>query len=177
MKKFNSRIFVSLLVIIHINKIISTTSCHPSLVTKDALGGLAIGIALTTIIPCTASLAIVTYAVMTFDKVGTNWDVNVSSIVLMITLIFGSLTTTYLADKLGRRKLNLMSLMGCACGLLSTSSYYYLNLCGYNLSTFGWFPVFSLCLVVFSASAGIGSLAFVCSIENLGPKVSVNVDK
>lgn len=121
--------------------------------------------------PLTAVNIIMTYGVTTLQKLGTSVDAFTSSIVLGVALIFGSLTSTYLADTLGRRKLNLISLFGAAAGLSGTALYHYLNLNGYNLTSFAWIPIVCLCFVLYISTAGIMTLAAVCSVENLPPKV------
>lgn len=134
---------------------------------RKAMKGLAIGIAFTIFAQFTACWTILNYAVMTFTKFGNNIDPHISSISLAIALIVGSLANHILADKLGRKKLNLISLMGSAFGLFATAFFYYLNINGYNLTAFTWMPVACLIFVIFISSAGIVSLQFVCSIENL----------
>lgn len=119
----------------------------------------------------TACYAIVTYAVLTFSKAGQTVDPNMSMICLGVALCFGSLASTYLADKLGRRKLILISLMGTAFGLLATALYHYLGLIGFDLSAFAWIPVISLSFMIFISSTGIVPLASICSVEYLPPKV------
>lgn len=114
---------------------------------------------------------IIVYAVTTFAKVGTSIDPYLSSIMLGIAQIAGSLSTTYFADKLGRIKLNLISLMGSACGLFSTALYRYLYLIDIDLSSFAWVPILSLSLVVFISAAGITPMSYVCSVENLPTEV------
>lgn len=114
--------------------------------------GLSIGILLVSSTQLTGCFTITSYAVMTFAKVGTRMDPYTSSIMLAVALILGALTTTYLADKLGRRMLNLISMLGSAFGLLATALYYYLNLIGYDLSAFAWVPVVCLSTVVYLSS-------------------------
>lgn len=123
-------------------------------VNRSALKGLGIGIALTSISVLTANFTIISYAVMIFDRSGASLDPYVSSIMLAISLICGSLLTTSLADTLGRKLLNLTSLVGSAIGLFSISFYYYLHINGYDLSAFDWVPVASLSFVIFVSSAG-----------------------
>lgn len=123
-------------------------------VNRTALKGLGIGIALTSISVLTANLTIISYAIMIFDRSGASLDPYVSSIMLAIALILGSLLTTSLADKLGRKVLNLASLVGSAVGLFAISLYYYLHINGYDLSAFEWVPVASLSFVIFISSAG-----------------------
>lgn len=136
--------------------------------------GLGIGVALNAFSQFTACFTIMNYGMMTFMKLGIDIDPNVSAITLAISLIFGSLTTTYLADKLGRKTLILISLMGSAFGLLSTALYYYLGLLGYELSAFGWVHIFSLSIVIFLPSAGVTPLAIICSVEYLPTKVIID---
>lgn len=121
----------------------------------------------------TASFAIVNYSVMTFTKIGASIDPHLSSITLAVALILGSFTTTYLADKIGRRALNLVSLLGSACGLMTTALYYYLSISGYDLTSFAFIPVASLCFVIFVSAAGISPLSIICSVENLPSKACI----
>ena len=140
-------------------------------VNRGALKGLGIGFTLTTLATMTGTFIITTYAVTIFEALGTSIDPYVSSILCAIALIFGSIISTYLADKIGRRKLNFISLSGTAIGLLIASSYYYLNINGVDLTPFSWLPVISLCFCIFISAAGIVPLTMVCSVENLPSKV------
>lgn len=80
-------------------------------VNRSALKGIGIGIALTTLAQFTGNFTITSYAVMIFEKAGTSLDPYTSTIMLAIALILGSIFTTYLADKLGRKFLNIISLV------------------------------------------------------------------
>lgn len=110
----------------------------------------------------TASFAIVNYSLMTFSKVGASIDPHISSITLAVVLLFGSFTTTYLVESLGRKALCLISLLGSACALFTTALYHYLNTNGYELSSVAFIPVISLCLLVFVSAAGIVPLSIIC---------------
>ncbi|XP_055299425.1 facilitated trehalose transporter Tret1-like [Sitodiplosis mosellana] len=145
--------------------------CAADFFTKSAIKGIGIGIALCTIGQFTAKFPIISYAVMVFQKTGTSLDPYASSIMMAIALIIGSLTTTYFADRLGRKVLIIVSLLGSAFALLATSMYHYLYLNGYELSSFAWVPLVSLSFDVFISSAGITPLMMVCSVENLPPKI------
>lgn len=133
--------------------------------------GLAVGIAMAVFSQISCCFTIINYAVLVFKKAGTSFDPNLSSIVLAVAVLLGSLTTTYLADKLGRKVLNFLSMVGSSTGLLSLSLYHYLHLCGYDLSAFSLAPVVCLSFVTFISSAGIVPLVVVCSIEYLPPNV------
>lgn len=139
--------------------------------TKPSMKGLGIGFALSCFGQITGVFTILTYAVMIFEKAKTSIDPHICSIILAIALISGSLTTTYLADKLGRKVLNFISMLGSGIGLLSLSLYHYLYAEGYNLSAFEWVPVVSLSFVIFISASGVLPLTIICTVENLPPKV------
>lgn len=118
----------------------------------------------------TAITAIIVYSVTTFQKFDTFTNPYMPPILLATTVIFGSLISSYLADKLGRKCLNCLSLILTACGLFVTALFYYLNLHS-NFSSYAWVPVASLSLSIFVASCGIVPLGLICSVEILPTKV------
>lgn len=138
---------------------------------RDALKGLGIGMALFTFVPLTAMNIITSYAVTTFQMIGISIDPYTSSTLLAVALIFGSMISTYLADTLGRRILNLISFFGAAAGFAGTATYHYLNQHVYDLSSVAWIPVVCLFFVVFISAAGITSLISICCVEHLQPNV------
>lgn len=136
-----------------------------------AIKGILIGIALAYLVQFTACYTILTYAVYIFEKTGTTLDPYVSSILLALMLSLGSLFTTQLADKLGRKLFMIISLSGSATGLGFLSLFLYLTKNGYDLSNYSWVPVVCLAFVIFISSAGIIPLSHVCRVENLPTKV------
>lgn len=109
---------------------------------------------------------------MILEKVGTTIDAYVSSILLAVALILGAFFSTALADILGRKILNVVSLFFSAVGLFAVSLFHYLNIHSeYDLSAFAWVPVASLFFVIFISAAGIMPLSLICSVEYLPPKV------
>ncbi|XP_031631805.1 facilitated trehalose transporter Tret1-like isoform X2 [Contarinia nasturtii] len=138
---------------------------------RVAMKGLGISIALSIFSQMTAGYTIINYSVTIFQNSGTTIDPHVSSILLAVALICGPLTATYLADSLGRKRLNFISLMGSAIGQLAVAFYRYLYVNGYDLSAFAWVPVFSLSFVLFISSAGIIPLTVVCSVEYIPSKI------
>lgn len=133
--------------------------------------GLGTAITLTIFSQCTASLPFVNYAVTIFDKSGTSLNSYFSSIMLATSLLLGSISSNVTADKLGRKLLNFISLVGAAIGLFAMSAYQYFNISGYDLSAYAWIPVACLSFVIFISSAGITPLAVVCSLECIPLKV------
>lgn len=174
MKKLNYRIIVSSQNIL--KKVEFIENCMKFIIHfhsgKDgALNGFMSGFALNAFAQLTANFTIISYAVTIFERTGTSIDPYISSIILALALIIGSLLTTYLADMLGRKILNIVSLAGSAVGLFTVSIYYYFHINNYDLASFVWVPVVSLSFVVFISSAGINALAYVCSVECLPSKV------
>lgn len=139
---------------------------------RTALKGIGIGFALSIINQFSANFTIISYAVLIFDKAGASIDSHISSVILAVALILGSLLSTYMADSLGRKIMNLISLLGSAIGLFAMGFYYHLYLSGYDLSDFFWVPVVSLSFVIFISSAGIVPLSIICSVEYLPTKVT-----
>lgn len=144
---------------------------------KKAMKGMFIGVAMNTISYFTAYYTLTSYATLIFDRTdSTLFSPYISTILMAVALTFGSLTSTYLADKLGRKCLCNLSLVGSAFGLLAMAIHYYLFLVGCDLSSFKWVPVLSLSFTIFIAAAGIIPLAAVCSVENLPTKVRHHFD-
>lgn len=125
----------------------------------------------------TASFAIVNYSVMTFTKFGASIDPHISSTLLAVVLLCGSLATPYLADRLGRRNLCLISMGGSAFGLFTTALYHYLSISGYDLTSFAFLPVASLCFVIFVSAAGIVPISIISSMEHLPRKVCITTPR
>lgn len=89
-------------------------------------------------------------------------------------LIVGNLCTSYFADKFGRKTFSIVSLVGGASGLITLSTFLYLNKHGHDLSSYAYVPVFCLAFVVFIVSAGIIPLSHVIRVESLPTKVELN---
>lgn len=92
-----------------------------------------------------------------------------------IALILGSFVATYLTDKLGRKFLNFISLVGAAIGMYALATYQYVRMHGIDLSAYAWIPVACLSFIIFISSAGITPLSVVCSLECMPPKVCYNM--
>lgn len=119
-----------------------------------------------------ANFSLLNYAILVFQKSGTDISPTISSVMLFIAQIIGCLCTTGLADKLGRKILLIVSLLGSAVGLSTLALYLYLMENGVDTHLFTWIPVVSLSFAIFIGSAGIIPLASLCTIELLPFKVS-----
>lgn len=138
---------------------------------RNAIKGILIGIVLTLLNQLTGCYVFLTYAVMIFAKIGTSVDPYTSTIILGIVQIAGTLLTTQLADKLGRKVLLNISLVGSVLGQLALVAFLYLDKLGFDVTLFSWVPVASTGFVIFIASVGIVPLLAICTVEMLPPKV------
>lgn len=144
---------------------------------RKALTGIGIGFGFNSFAQFSGNLTILTYSTIIFEKTHTSIDSNISSIMMPVANLIGSLLTTYLADRIGRRILNIFSMFGSAAGLFALALYQYLYLNGFNVSTFVWIPVVSLAFCIFASSVGIQSLVYVCCVEYLPLKVCAKNSK
>lgn len=130
------------------------------------------GCSISAITHFTAYYTLTNYATLIFSRTDTSqFSPYVSSIIMAVSITSGSLLSTYLADIFRRKVLIIISMIGCVAGMLSLALYHYLYLNDYDVSSFGWVPVFSLSFVIFVEAAGVLPTSIVCSIENLPTKV------
>lgn len=133
--------------------------------------GIFIGIVLTLLIQLTGCHTFLTYGVMIFAKIGTNVNPYMSTIILGVVQIAGSLLTTQLADSFGRKILLIISLVGSILGQMALAAFFYLDKLGFDVTVYGWVPVASIGFIIFIASVGIVPLTSICTVELLSPKV------
>lgn len=133
--------------------------------------GLTIGVTLTFLNQMSGCFTFLTYASSIFAGTNVGISPNSSAILLAIAQLIGNLLTTKLADTLGRKILIIISLAGCALGLLTTATYLYLEDNGFNLTFIRWTPVITLSFSIFISSVGLIPLTTVCTIEVLPQKV------
>lgn len=116
------------------------------------------------------------YAALIFQKSGSSIDKHVSSVILAIALLLGSLCSAKLADTLGRKILILTSVLGSGLSLSTLALFLYLVQNGHDFSQFKWIPVVNLSFVTFISSAGILPLRGVVILEHLPNKVCININ-
>lgn len=119
----------------------------------------------------TGNYILLNYAVLVFTKSGADLSPCTSTVMLFIAQICGCLCTTELADRLGRKILIVVSVIGSAFGFLTLAAYLHLVENGVDTHFFTWIPVTSLSLVVFISAAGIAPLCNLYTIELLPYKV------
>jgi hypothetical protein len=100
------------------------------------------------------------YTADIFAKSGSNLPPNVSSIVTGVLQIIGAAMCTFLVEKAGRKILFSISAFGISLGLGVMSLYTYMDLNGFDLSSFSWVPLVSFSFVMCIYNVGVNTLPF-----------------
>lgn len=145
-------------------------------VERTALRAIVIAITLSCMKAFTGCFIFLTYAGRILTQTGTTIDPYKSAICFGIVQIAGSLSTTQLADRFGRKVLLITSLVGTILGQISLSLFTFLQELDYDVSFFSWMPVISICFVIFISTLGVIPLASVCTVEALPAKVNLQLN-
>lgn len=119
----------------------------------------------------TGNKAIMNYAVPLVEKSSPEMNTNISTVLIASVLTIGCIFSTQLADRLGRKFMIVVSMVGCTIGLTSFACYSYASDLGFDISSFQWFPVAVILFMNLMGSVGISPLACLCAVESLPPKV------
>lgn len=119
----------------------------------------------------TGTFCFTSYAADIFEISHSTLDVGMSTIVIGVVQIIGTLTTILLCDRFGRRILLLISSMG-ACLCLAAFGIYIYFAERYDLSFIDWFPLVILSVNIFLCHIGLVGILFVVVVETLPAKVS-----
>lgn len=138
-----------------------------------ALKGIFIGTVLAILMIASANFTLLNYSILVFERSGAHINPYTSSVMLFIAQIIGCICSTGFADKLGRKFLLVVSLLGSAIGLSTLAVYLYSVENGVDTNLFTWIPVASLSFTIFIGSAGIVPLGPICTIELLPYRVSI----
>ncbi|XP_074028814.1 facilitated trehalose transporter Tret1 [Leptinotarsa decemlineata] len=90
------------------------------------------------------SSAIVAYQQTIFDSTDSAISGGVSVIIVSVVQLIPALIASYLIDKLGRKKLLLISQMGMITSLGCIGTYFHLQVKNYDLNSISWLPLISL---------------------------------
>lgn len=114
----------------------------------------------------------INYTATIFAESGSSMTPNMSAIIVGIIQCIGAYCATVLVDKAGRKVLIGGSGLGACIGLSTMGGYMALKERGYSMEGFTWVPVTCFSFVIFIASVGILSLAFLVMAELIPEKVS-----
>lgn len=118
-----------------------------------------------------ASYVILTYGTNIIKRAHTNLPSNVSLIAFAVVQIIGTLLSSQLVDRKGRKFLLILSLVGCAVGHAIFYSYLQIYDAGVDVAGFDWIPIFCMAFIVFIAGIGIIPLTLICTLEYFDSKV------
>ncbi|XP_055633151.1 uncharacterized protein LOC129773563 [Toxorhynchites rutilus septentrionalis] len=137
----------------------------------QARKGLGIGIFLMFLTQFSGAVAIVTYTAPIFEESGSNLSPNVSSIIVAVIQLVGTVVAFSLVDNIGRKLLLLISTFGTAAGLFTLGLFSFLEHEGHDLNQFNFLPIASLSFTILLASIGILPLPVVIIAEVLPQKI------
>lgn len=118
------------------------------------------------------AFAISSYAETIFKSTGSDFDPQISSIVMAAVQVVGTYTASQLMDRVGRKVLLLVSLGGGCVMLLLTGTYSYLAKCDIDVGDFNWVPVVSISSFIFLCSIGILPAPYIMLSEVIPQRVS-----
>lgn len=117
------------------------------------------------------NFAVSTYAETIFKSTGSTVDPQMSSIVMAAMQVIGTYAASQLIDRVGRKVLLLVSLIGCFVTLAITGTYSYLALNKFNVDAFNWVPVVSISSFIVLCSLGILPVPYVLMSEVIPARV------
>lgn len=126
-------------------------------ISKPILIGLGLGLLLIT----SGSFNAVTYTTIILIKSGATVDPAKSAIFVGLFLVIGTYSSTLLVDRVGRRKLLIISAASAAITSFCLGLFACLNSSGVNLKAVGFLPVIILCLYVLAVTCGVTPVPFV----------------
>lgn len=139
---------------------------------RKAIRALSIAIVLSFLNQLSGCFTFLTYAGSIVSKTGNSMNPYTATIIFGVFQIVGSLFTTHLADRLGRKVLLIVSLLGAVLGQTALSIFSFLQKLDYDLTMFDWVPVASMSFVIFISTLGIIPLSTICAVEALPIKVN-----
>lgn len=115
--------------------------------------------------------AILNYAATIFRDSGSDLNSNVSAIFTATVQFIGCIILSCLVDKLGRKILLIISTTGMGIGYTCLGIYSYMNLHGYDTSSFSYVPIISLSFTIFIGCIGVCTIPFIMLSEVLPHKI------
>lgn len=128
---------------------------------------------------CCGPLSMLNYTARIFELSGSSLSPNVSSIIVAAVQILGSLCSVLLVERLGRKFLLIVSLLGCAFGVSVLGTYTYLKSLGVEFildPKLQWIPLASFSFVMFISNWGYMTIMFLYIAEVTPQKVSFPLD-
>lgn len=119
---------------------------------------------------CSGGYIFTNYAATIFEKSFSDINPNISTIIMGAVQIIGTFSSLILVDRLGRKKLLIISASGLCAGLFCAGLYQYLYTI-IDLTSVTWIPTVVISGAILSGSIGVFSATFVVFVELLPSKV------
>lgn len=113
----------------------------------------------------------INYSATIFALSGSQIAPNRSACIVAAIQLAGTLVSTRLVDRAGRRCLLLTSSIGAALSLATLGTYVWLNELGYAVQPYSWVAVSAFASMLFLASCGIIPLPFVVMAELMPERI------
>ncbi|KAG8181153.1 hypothetical protein JTE90_024449 [Oedothorax gibbosus] len=109
---------------------------------------------------------LMSYTVDIFQDTGTSIQPKYASIVVAVVQVAGTVITSFLMDRTGRRLLFTTSSFFMSVGLMSLGVYQYMaSKNQVDIDSYGWIPLASFVVYIFAFSLGVGPIPFVMTPE------------
>jgi len=140
----------------------SSPSLWKNLTRRGSLKAIGITFALMVFQQLCGVNAVIFFAATIFSAAQTNLDANVCAIIIGVDILFAVFLTSFLIDKLGRRMLLFISLLGLTVCLSCLGVFFYLQRKNGGITPNGisWVPLVCLMLFMILYNIGIGPLAW-----------------
>lgn len=117
------------------------------------------------------SVVLLTYGANIFRDTGSDFDPNISTIIMGSVQLLGTMSAIILIDKFGRKVVYMMSTAGAMIGLACVGTYTYLANNEYSLDGLSWVPVVTISVALYATCIGIVPVSIVIMAELLPAKV------
>ncbi|RZC34873.1 Sugar tr and/or MFS 1 domain containing protein, partial [Asbolus verrucosus] len=132
---------------------------------KGLRKGLIISVGLITLQQFSGINAVLCYMQTIFEAAGAGLAPEISTIIIGVVQVGISVVTSSIVDRLGRRILLLISLIGSCFSLVALGVYFYLKDHQFNVDAIFWLPVSSLLVYIIAFSIGMGPLPWAVMAE------------
>lgn len=139
--------------------------------TKSSIRAFAVVPVLLLTLQLGGSYIMSNFAATIFQRSGSTIDANLSSICMGALQVIGTYTASNLMDRVGRKKLMIISTSGASISHLITGTYVYLGAKGYDVSAFNALPICSISFFIFINAIGILNVPYVVMGELMPAKV------
>ncbi|KAG4073998.1 hypothetical protein HA402_014203 [Bradysia odoriphaga] len=130
-----------------------------------------IGFALILLHEFCGCFTMINYTATIFAESGSDISPNLSAIICGAIQLLGTLVSTKLVDRAGRKFLLIISSIGAGLSLVALGTYTYMNSLGYYVQPFSWVAVASFSSMLFLASCGIIPLPYVILSEIMPDRI------